>query len=68
MKLNLDYKDDPRWARMGDNHKNLNLPNLFIHILYEYQNQILNLINVDCTNLKFYNYIVTDCNCLETNF
>jgi len=43
MKLNLDYKDDPRWARMGDNHKNLRLPNLFIHILYEYQNQISNL-------------------------
>ena len=47
MKLNLNYKNDSRWQRMSTNHKELSLPNLFIHILYQYQNEIENLSEIE---------------------
>lgn len=47
MKLNLDYDGDIRWEQMSDIHKSLPLPNLFLGILYQYQDKIpkLNEIN-----------------------
>lgn len=47
MKLNLDYTGDSRWEQMSDIHKSLPLPNLFIGILYQHQDKIpkLNEIN-----------------------
>lgn len=44
MKLNLDYSNDPRWEEVSDIHKKtLPLPNIFLSIIYQYQNQIPNL-------------------------
>lgn len=44
MKLNLDYTKDNRWDDMSDIHKKtLPIPNLFLSILYQYQNEIPNL-------------------------
>jgi hypothetical protein len=44
MKLNLDYTGDKRWDDMSDIHKKtLPIPNLFLSILYQYQNKIQNL-------------------------
>lgn len=44
MKLNLDYTGDPRWEQMSDIHKNsLPIPNLFLSLLYQHQDKIPNL-------------------------
>lgn len=48
MKLNLDYSDDPRWEQMSETHKkSLPIPNLFISLLYQYQNEIPNLSDIN---------------------
>jgi hypothetical protein len=47
MKLNLDYTGDSRWEQMSDVHKNLPIPNLFISLLYRYQDQISNLKDIN---------------------
>jgi hypothetical protein len=48
MKLNLDYTGDSRWEQMSDVHKsNLPIPNLFISLLYRYQDQIPNLKDIN---------------------
>ncbi len=47
MKLNLDYFGDPRWREMSDSHKkSLPIPNLFLSILYKYQDKIPNLNDI----------------------
>jgi hypothetical protein len=44
MKLNLDYTGDNRWERMSDIHKQtLPIPNVFVSLLYKYQDKIPNL-------------------------
>lgn len=44
MKLNLDYTSDSRWEQMSDIHKNsLPIPNLFLSLLYQHQDKIPNL-------------------------
>ena len=44
MKLNLDYTGDSRWEQMSNIHKtSLPIPNLFVSLLYQYQDQIPNL-------------------------
>ena len=44
MKLNLDYTGDSRWKQMSGIHKtSLPIPNLFVSLLYQYQDQIPNL-------------------------
>ena len=48
MKLNLDYSGDPRWEQMSDIHKtSLPIPNLFVSLLYQYQDKIPNLNEVN---------------------
>jgi hypothetical protein len=48
MKLNLDYSGDPRWEQMSETHKkSLPIPNLFISLLYQYQNEIPNLSDIN---------------------
>lgn len=48
MKLNLDYTGDSRWEQMSDVHKrDLPIPNLFVSLLYKYQDQIPNLKNIN---------------------
>jgi hypothetical protein len=48
MKLNLDYSGDPRWEQMSDTHKStLPIPNLFVSILYQYQDKIPNLNEIN---------------------
>lgn len=48
MKLNLDYTNDPRWGQMSEIHKKtLPIPNVFVSILYQYQNQIPNLSEIN---------------------
>jgi hypothetical protein len=48
MKLNLDYYGDPRWEQMSETHKkSLPIPNLFISLLYQYQNEISNLSDIN---------------------
>ena len=47
MKLNLDYTGDPRWDDMSREHRETSsLPNLFLDILYKYQNEIPNLQDI----------------------
>ena len=44
MKLNLDYTGDSRWEQMSNIHKtSLPIPNLFVSLLYQYQDKIPNL-------------------------
>ncbi len=44
MKLNLDYTGDSRWEQMSDTHKQtLPAPNVFVSLLYQYQDNIPNL-------------------------
>ena len=48
MKLNLDYTNDPRWEKMSDIHKKLlPIPSVFVSILYQYQDKIPNLNEVN---------------------
>jgi len=48
MKLNLDYTGDSRWEQMSDIHKtSLPMPNLFVSLLYQYQDQIPNLNEIN---------------------
>lgn len=48
MKLNLDYTGDPRWEQMSDIHKNsLPIPNLFLSLLYQHQDKIPNLDEIN---------------------
>ena len=48
MKINLDYTGDPRWEQMSDIHKtSLPIPNLFVSLLYQYQDKIPNLSEVN---------------------
>lgn len=48
MKLNLDYNGDPRWNDMSNIHKEtMPLPNLFLGILYQYQDKIPNLNDIN---------------------
>ncbi len=48
MKLNLDYNGDPRWDDMSRIHKeNLPIPNLFLGLLYQYQDKIPNLSDIN---------------------
>jgi len=48
MKLNLDYSGDPRWEQMSETHKkSLPIPNLFISLLYQYQDDIPNISNIN---------------------
>jgi len=48
MKINLDYSGDPRWEQMSDIHKtSLPIPNLFVSLLYQYQDKIPNLSEVN---------------------
>jgi hypothetical protein len=48
MRINLDYSGDPRWEQMSDIHKrSLPIPNLFISLLYQYQDKIPNLNEVN---------------------
>jgi hypothetical protein len=48
MKINLDYSGDPRWEQMSDIHKtSLPIPNLFVSLLYQYQDRIPNLSEVN---------------------
>lgn len=50
MKLNLDYAGDPRWEQMSDIHKkSLPIPNLFLSLLYQYQDSIPNLDEIKFT-------------------
>jgi len=48
MKLNLDYTNDPRWEKMSDLHKkSLPIPSVFVSILYQYQDKINNLNEIN---------------------
>lgn len=48
MKLNLDYTGDSRWEQMSDIHKqSLPIPNLFVSLLYQYQDKIPNLKDIN---------------------
>jgi hypothetical protein len=48
MKLNLDYSSDHRWEQMSETHKqSLPIPNLFISLLYQYQDRIPNLSDIN---------------------
>ena len=48
MKLNLDYTGDSRWEQMSDIHKqSLPIPNLFVSVLYQYQDKIPNLNEIN---------------------
>jgi hypothetical protein len=48
MKLNLDYTGDPRWDDMSKIHKeSMPLPNLFLGLLYQYQDKIPNLQDIN---------------------
>jgi hypothetical protein len=48
MKLNLDYTGDSRWEQMSDIHKqSLPIPNLFVSLLYQYQDKIPNLNEIN---------------------
>jgi len=48
MKLNLDYTGDPRWEDMSSQHREKEpLPNLFLGILYKYQDKIPNLQDIN---------------------
>lgn len=48
MKLNLDYTGDSRWEQMSDIHKkSLPIPNLFVSLLYQYQDKIPNLSEIN---------------------
>jgi hypothetical protein len=48
MKLNLDYTGDSRWEQMSDIHKqSLPIPNLFVSLLYQYQDKIPNLDEIN---------------------
>jgi len=48
MKLNLDYTGDSRWEQMSDIHKqSLPIPNLFVSLLYQYQDKIPNLDDIN---------------------
>jgi hypothetical protein len=48
MKLNLDYNGDSRWEQMSDIHKqSLPIPNLFVSLLYQYQDKIPNLDEIN---------------------
>ena len=48
MKLNLDYTGDSRWGQMADIHKqSLPIPNLFVSLLYQYQDKIPNLYEIN---------------------
>jgi len=48
MKLNLDYIGDPRWDDMSREHRETStLPNLFLDILYKYQDKIPNLQDIN---------------------
>ncbi len=48
MKLNLDYTGDSRWKQMSGIHKtSLPMPNLFVSLLYQYQDQIPNLNEIN---------------------
>jgi hypothetical protein len=48
MKLNLDYSGDHRWEQMSETHKqSLPIPNLFISLLYQYQDRIPNLSDIN---------------------
>jgi hypothetical protein len=50
MKLNLDYANDPRWDKMSDTHKKtLPIPSVFVSILYQYQDKIPNLNEINFT-------------------
>lgn len=48
MKINLDYTGDPRWEQMSDIHKkSLPIPNLFLSLLYQNQDKIPNLNEIN---------------------
>jgi len=48
MKLNLDYTGDPRWEDMSRIHREtMPLPNLFLGLLYKYQDKIPNLQDIN---------------------
>jgi hypothetical protein len=48
MKINLDYTGDPRWNDMSEIHKKeMPLPNLFLGLLYQYQDKIPNLQDIN---------------------
>jgi len=48
MKLNLNYTGDPRWEEMSRIHKEtMPLPNLFLGLLYKYQDRIPNLQEIN---------------------
>ena len=48
MKLNLDYTGDPRWDDMSRLHReSMPLPNLFLGLLYKYQDKIPNLQEIN---------------------
>jgi hypothetical protein len=48
MKLNLDYTGDSRWEQMSAEHKrDLPIPNVFVSLLYRYQDQIPNLKDIN---------------------
>jgi len=48
MKLNLDYTGDSRWEQMSDIHKqSLPIPNLFVSLLYQYQDKVPNLNEIN---------------------
>jgi hypothetical protein len=48
MKLNLDYTGDPRWEDMSRIHREtMPLPNLFLGLLYQYQDKIPNLQDIN---------------------
>ncbi len=48
MKLNVDYTGDPRWNDMSSIHKEtMPLPNLFLGLLYKYQDKIPNLQDIN---------------------
>lgn len=48
MKLNLDYTNDLRWGKMSDIHKkSLPIPSVFVSILYQYQDKIPNLNEIN---------------------
>jgi hypothetical protein len=48
MKLNIDYTGDPRWAECSKIHKEtLLLPNVFLNVIYKYQNEISGLSEIN---------------------
>lgn len=48
MKLNLDYTGDSRWEQMSKLHREtLPIPNLFISLLYQYQQSIPKLSEIN---------------------